>query len=152
MSTSNATLQLPTVPPDFNGGKGVEFAQALFNLLSSTRIAGLAAEEAASMDFAALQQKITDLQDQLDLSTRKFRHIVMTGVTNAEMYVSFPDIGTTQYGAWAVPVIAQGEDPASNVVAYVIEGSKENNQCKFRIEGPGASYKLEFFFLEYKDA
>lgn len=142
------TLQLPEVPETFNNGVGVEFAKQLLALLSSTRVIGLSTDLAASIDFGQIQQKLNDMQAQLDLNSRKFRHVVMSGVTNAEMTVPFEDMGTTQYAAWATPIIDEGEDPGT-IFACLVDGSKENTQVKFRIDGSGSAFKFEFFILEY---
>jgi ferric-dicitrate binding protein FerR (iron transport regulator) len=88
---STPQLKLPTVPSDFNGGVGVDFARALMRLLEGATLAGGTQDSSQPFDVAALQQDVENLTTELNDSKRKMRVITMTGVDDGQITVPFPD-------------------------------------------------------------
>lgn len=141
-------LKLPTVPADFNGGVGVDFAIALLKLLEGAQIVGT--EDAQPFDVATLQQSVEDLSNRFDASIRKMRKVTMSGVNDGQITVPFQDIGTTNYDInWNV-IIPDAANPGT-ILIFPIAASFQTSQFKARVDGTGGAYTIQFVIIEIKD-
>lgn len=144
-------LVLPNVPDDFNGGVGVAYARALMLLLGGVQVEVGNDGGAQPIDLAQLQQQIETLTTAVADANRKQRLITLAGVNNVEMSVPFQDIGTTSYDITAEIMIPTGNNPASGLGLYLIEGSFQSAQFRVRCDGDLSAYTLRFVVTEIKD-
>lgn len=138
----------PTVPADFNGGVGVDFARALMTLMAQCQISGGNLTITNPFDAAAIQASVEELQDKIE-DLPKERVIEMNGVNNGEIPVPFQNIGTTNYSIITEILIPAGSNPPA-VGVYIIDTSKEMAQFIARIDGTGNPYKFRFTVRENK--
>lgn len=143
-------LKLPSVPDDFNGGIGADFARAFMKLLEGAQVAGGALDNGTPFDVGQLQQNLEGLTAKFDGSLRKMRQVVMDGVNDGEIVVPFPDIGTVNYDVNPIVVIPTGANPGT-IQVFLIAGSRQTAQFKVRIDGNGGAYQVQFTIIEMKN-
>lgn len=143
-------LKLPSVPDDFNGGVGVEYARALFRLLEGSQVTGGSLDNAQPFDVSVLQQSVEDLGNSLDASKRKMRKVTMNGVNDGFIVVPFPDIGTTNYDVSVNILIPDLANPGT-VLVFPVADSFQTAQFKARVDGAGGAYVIQFVIIEIKD-
>lgn len=150
---SQAQLQLPTVPADFDsrcGSSRRDMAIALFELLRSAQITGVTVESPSNFDLTSLQRSVESLSAQVSQNSLPRQRVVnMAGATNNEIIVPFDDIGTTNY--WVNVIVVSAAPGDINTVTWaLIESSRQTNQCQIRIDGTGAGYQLMIIITEIK--
>lgn len=149
-SNSRPSLDLPTVPSDFEsraGSSRVDFAKALFELLKGATITNIVNDEPNPFDLGSVQAALTALTAEFNQNgTPKQRLITVQAVTNGLITIAFDDIGTTSYKVSAI-FLTNGAD-INTVTWSLVDGSKATNQCQIWVDGTAAAYKLEVHILQ----
>lgn len=148
---SKPQLKFAPIPDDFNSGVGVDFARALVKFLESAEVVGLNFENSEPFDAAKIQQSVEDLTDTLNGNIRGQRKVEMNGVANGELIVPFQTMQTTDYEVNPILVIPAGINPPT-VTFALVDGSKQDNQFKVRVDGNGAPYKIFFVITQIREA
>lgn len=145
-SFTQPTLELPEIPSDFEARAGtsrLDFLRAVFELLKSTRVAGIIQSSPQPYDLSTLQARIEQLESN---PVPKMRSVLKDGVTDASIIVAFEDIGTTDYFVNVVPIT---EDTNINTFTWsVVDNSQQTNQVTIRVDGNASTYKLLVNIIE----
>lgn len=149
---SSVTIKPPVVPADFEGMAGTtkaDLAAAILKLVAESIVAGINQEQPSSFDLNAINNRLNEIENELDIADIKSRTIRMDAVTNATLTVPFEDMGTDNYTVDAAFIVPDATDINTVTWALIID-SKKSNQCKLRIDGTAAAYEIEVRILENK--
>lgn len=149
---SQVTIEIPTVPADFDATAGNtkrDFAVALLDLVSKAQLLGINLEQPNNFDLATIQSRLTTIENTANSSKLKQRTIRISGIDSGALVVPFDDIGTTNY--WVNLIVIVPSAALANTVTWaLLDNSKQTNQCTLHIKGTGSIYTFEIHILEIK--
>lgn len=146
-----ATIIVPKVPDDFNGGVGREFAVELLELLKQVGIKFNPVTTPDTFDAAKLVQSVADLNTKFDKSYRKVRKVIVNCIADAAVPVAFADIGTILYSVQAILIVPVGSPPPTGFSLSLLADSKTTTTCSIYCKGALAPFQAEVTITEVKD-
>lgn len=149
--TSQPTLVLPAIPPNFDSIAGTsksDYAAALFELLKGAIVTGIVSSSPIPYDLAALTTDVAQLKIDVAALNKKIRRITVSGVSNGEVTIPFQDIGTTNYDVDVAFVWTSGGPFPDSLNWAIVGGSKQTFQVKIRCDGNAATFDLDVVIRE----
>lgn len=113
---------------------------------------GINLEQPNNFDLAAIQNRLTTVENTANSSKLKQRNVRISGIdgstAGAPLVIPFDDIGTTNYSVNAIFIV-----PTSlgiNCTWALLDNSKQTNQVTLSIRGNASTYFVELQIIELK--
>jgi hypothetical protein len=150
---SQASLQLPTVPADFEsraGSNKTDLAKAIFALLQGAPIVGINPADPNNFDLGTIVNRITALETNQAAYKIQQRVVSLTGVNNDILTYSFADMATTNYTV-NICIITPSGGLSGTITWSLVANSKTGTGCQIYIKGDATAYQVELTATENKN-
>ena len=142
---------LPQVPDDFNNGVGKEFAQELLLLIGQATIELNPTTNPDSFDVAKIMQSLAEMQSLIDKNHREVRRVVLRALTDADLLVSFDDIGTVDYTVTAMLLVDSAPPAAPGQYnIWEVIGTRTTQSVTLHCKGTINAFQLGVTIIENK--